>query len=117
MRLTAGSGCAPQEPSSAGCGPGAAACDRLGFDLPDAFAGDLEDAADFFQRVAVAVAQAVAQADDLPLAVGERLEQLFDLARAAFRCLASVDRALGAVVLEELAEASCLRSRRPGGRG
>ena len=60
--------------------------DGFGFDLPHALAGDLEDAADFFQRVGVAVAQAVTQADDLPLAVGERLEQLFDLARAAGRC-------------------------------
>ncbi len=34
----------------------------LGFDLADALAGDLEDAADLFQRVGVAVAQAVAQA-------------------------------------------------------
>ena len=53
--------------------------DRLGFDLPHALARDLEDAAHLFQGVGVAVAQAVAQADDLPLAVGERLEQAFDL--------------------------------------
>src|SRR5262245_20833714 len=41
--------------------------DGFGFDLADALAGDLEDVADFFQRVAVAVAQAVAQLDDLAL--------------------------------------------------
>ena len=52
--------------------------DRLGLDLPHALAGDLEDAAHLFQGVGVAVAQAVAQADDLPLAVGERFEQGFD---------------------------------------
>ena len=60
--------------------------DGLGLDLPDALAGDLEDVADFFQRVGVAVAQAVAELDDLALAVGQRLQQLFDLARAACRC-------------------------------
>ena len=45
--------------------------DGLGFDLADAFAGDGEDLADFFQRVGVAVGQAVAQAEDFPLAVVE----------------------------------------------
>src|SRR5688500_12062466 len=45
--------------------------DGFGLDLADAFPGDLEDAADLFQRVGVAVAQAVSQLDDLPLAVGQ----------------------------------------------
>ena len=53
--------------------------DGFGFDLADAFAGHLEDAADFFERVGVAVAQAVTQADDFALAEGQRLQQLFDL--------------------------------------
>jgi hypothetical protein len=53
--------------------------DGLGLDLPDALAGDLEDAADLFERVGVAVADAVAQLDDLALAVGQRLEHLLDL--------------------------------------
>ena len=39
--------------------------DRLGLDLADALAGDLEDPADLLERVGVAVAQAVAELDDL----------------------------------------------------
>src|SRR5207244_3390023 len=41
--------------------------DGLGFDLPHALAGDLEDAADLLERVGVAVADAVAELDDLAL--------------------------------------------------
>jgi hypothetical protein len=52
--------------------------DRFGLDLPNAFAGDFEDASHLFKRVGVAIPQAVAQADDLPFAVGERFKQLFD---------------------------------------
>src|SRR5262245_42247337 len=52
--------------------------DRLGFDLPHTLARDLEDAADLFERVRVAILQAVAKADDLALAPGERLQQAFD---------------------------------------
>ncbi len=47
--------------------------DGLGFDLPDALAGDREDLADFFERVGVAVGQAVAEPQDLALAVVELL--------------------------------------------
>ena len=61
--------------------------DRLGFDLPNPFAGDFEDAADLFERVGVAVIQPIAQPNDLPLAVGERLEQRFDLSREAVHWL------------------------------
>src|SRR5262245_28887870 len=43
--------------------------ERLGFDLADAFARDLEDSACFFERIAVAVAQAVTELDDLAFAV------------------------------------------------
>src|SRR4051794_38885878 len=35
--------------------------DGFGLDLADALAGDLEDVADLFQRIAVAVPQAIAQ--------------------------------------------------------
>src|SRR5437867_3783537 len=38
---------------------------RLGFDLADAFSGDLEDAPHLFQRVGVAVGKSISQADDL----------------------------------------------------
>src|SRR2546423_13059859 len=51
----------------------------LGLDLPHALAGHLEDAAHLFERVRVAVAQAVAKADDLALAIGQRLQQRLDL--------------------------------------
>ena len=54
--------------------------DGFGFDLSDALAGDFEDAADLFERVGVAVADAVTQSrrgrltvlDDLALAVRQR---------------------------------------------
>src|SRR5262249_59779984 len=52
---------------------------RLGFDLADAFAGHLEDAAHFFQRVRVAVAQAVPQFNDLALAVRQGFQHLVNL--------------------------------------
>ncbi len=38
---------------------------RLGFDLADAFAGDVELLADLFERVLALAADAEAQADDL----------------------------------------------------
>src|SRR3954464_2653523 len=43
--------------------------DRLGLDLADPLAGDLEDPAHLFEGVGVAVAQAVAELDDLALAI------------------------------------------------
>ena len=77
--------------------------DGLGFDLADALAGDLEDVADFFQRVAVAVAQAVAELDDLAFAVAERLEHLGDPAAEHF--LRGADgRAFGRAVGQQVAE-------------
>src|SRR5690606_14120506 len=77
----------------------------LGFNLADAFPGHFEDAAHLFQGVGVAVAQAVAELDDLALAPGERLEQVIDLGpQHAARGL--VERALTGVVLDELAEAA-----------
>src|SRR6266511_39067 len=53
--------------------------DGLGLDLPDALAGDLEDPSDLFEGIGVAIAQAVAELDDLALAVGQGLEDLVDL--------------------------------------
>ena len=47
-------------------------------DLADALARHLEDATDLFERVRVPVADAVAQLDDLPLAVRQALEHLLD---------------------------------------
>src|SRR6478609_8543973 len=53
--------------------------DGFGLDLADAFTRHLEDAADFFEGICVPVANAVAELDDLALAVGQRLEHLLDL--------------------------------------
>ena len=47
-------------------------------DLAHALTRHLEDATDFFERVGVAVADAVAELDDLALAVGEGFEHLVD---------------------------------------
>ena len=44
---------------------------RLCLDLADALAGDLEDSADFLERVCVAVADAVTQFDNFAFAVGQ----------------------------------------------
>src|SRR5258706_6582817 len=52
---------------------------RLGFNLAHALARHLEDSADFFEGVGVAVADAVAEFDDLALAVCQRFEDLLDL--------------------------------------
>src|SRR4051794_36552660 len=77
--------------------------DRLGLDLPHALAGDLEDAADFLERVRVPVADAVAEFDDLALAVGEGLEHLLDLVLEHLLRRA-LDRVVGLLVLDEVAE-------------
>src|ERR1022692_4448459 len=81
--------------------------DCLRLDLADALAGHLEDSAHLFERVGVTVAQAVAQLDDLALAVGQRLEDVFDLVLEHF-LRGSVDRRLGAFVLDEVAEVAVL---------
>src|SRR5262249_26219792 len=52
--------------------------DGFGFDLANAFAGNLEDVTDFFEGVAVAVAEAVAELDDFAFAVAQGLEDLVD---------------------------------------
>ena len=48
--------------------------DGLGLDLADTFAGDFENPADFFERVRVAVADAVTELDNFALAIGQRFE-------------------------------------------
>ena len=49
--------------------------DRLGFDLPDTLPRHPEDPSHLFERVGVAVGQAVSQPDDLPFTVGEGFQQ------------------------------------------
>src|SRR5690348_825465 len=81
--------------------------DGFGFDLADAFARDFKDAAHLLERVGVAVAQAVAQANDFAFAEGQGLEQVLDLlAEHALR--GGTQRALRAAVFDELAESAVL---------
>src|SRR5437660_2439494 len=80
---------------------------RLGLDLADTLARHLEDAADFLERVGVAVAQAIAELDDLALAVGQRLEHLLDLVLEHL-LRRGADRRLRPVVLDEVAEVAVL---------
>src|ERR1043165_3335689 len=48
----------------------------LGFDLPDAFAGDFVLAADFLERPLLAVAQTKTQFEDMAFAFGQRRQHL-----------------------------------------
>src|SRR5262249_46878318 len=80
---------------------------RLGLDLPDALARHLEDPAHLLQGVGVAVAQAVTQLDDLPLPVGQRLQDLLDLVLEHLLGR-RLHRRLGRVVLDEVAEVAVL---------
>src|SRR5690242_9055011 len=76
-------------------------CLRL--DLANALPGNLENMTDFFQRVAVTVAQAVTQLDDLAFTIAERLKDLRDLAAKHF--LGSANRrAFSARIGEQVAE-------------
>src|SRR5688572_26435082 len=77
--------------------------DGLGLDLADAFTGDREDLADLFQRVGIAVGQAVAEADDLALAIVQALQHVGDplLEKGLGHFLQLV---LFPLVLDELAE-------------
>src|SRR5690606_15608192 len=56
----------------------------LRLDLANAFARHLEDVADFFQRVAVPIAQAIPQLDDLAFAVAQRLQHFINAAAEHF---------------------------------
>ena len=80
---------------------------RLGLDLSHALASDLEDTANLFQGVRVAVVQSKPQADDLPLAIRERLEQLLNLlAQQPVGC--TFERTVATMVFDKLAEAGVL---------
>src|SRR3954467_12381632 len=52
-----------------------------GFDLADALTREVERLADLFERPRLATIEAEAQAQDLPLALVERLQQPLDLLR------------------------------------
>src|SRR5512135_2518286 len=81
--------------------------DGLGLDLADAFAAHLEDPADLREGVGGAVAQAVAELDDLALARGQGLEDQIDLLLEHLPG-GGVDRALGRLILDEVAEVAVL---------
>src|SRR5258708_11280067 len=53
--------------------------ERLGFDLSDALARDLEDDPRFLEGIAVPVSQAKTELDDLAFAVGQGFENAVDL--------------------------------------
>ena len=77
--------------------------DRLGLNLPDAFSRDLENVADFLERVAVGITQTVTELDNLSLAVTEGLEDFAD--PSSQHLLSRADRgALGRTVREQIAK-------------
>src|SRR5579872_2702959 len=73
------------------------------FDLADALARDLEDSPRLFERITIAVSQAVTQLDDLALAIREALENVVDLVFEQLVHRRFRRRVLGAV-FEEVAE-------------
>src|SRR5262249_54436228 len=81
--------------------------DGLGLDLADAFSRHLEDPAHLFEGVGVAVAQAVAKLDDLPLAARQRFQDLLDLLLGHF-LRRGFYRAPGRLVIDEVAEVAVL---------
>src|SRR3954449_11797170 len=80
---------------------------RVVLDLADALARDAEGAADLLERLRRATVQAEAERDDLPLAERQRMEGLLDVLSAEAE-LRRVERALGRLVLDEVAEARVL---------
>src|SRR5689334_12545466 len=81
--------------------------DGFGLNLPDTLASDLENAADLFEGVGVAVLEAIPQPNDLSLAPGECLQQVVDLLPQD-ALIGTVDRIVAGLVLEELAKARIL---------
>ena len=81
---------------------------RLGLDLADALAGDVELAPHFLQRVRVVVADAVAELDDFALAESQRLEDVVDFVLQHV-VAGDVDGAVHRGVLDEVAEMGVLR--------
>src|SRR3979409_721195 len=80
---------------------------RFGFDLANTLARHLENAPTFLEGVGVAVAEAVAQLDNLALAVGQRLQDLVDLVLEHL-LRRGLNRRFGAVVFDEVAEVTVL---------
>ena len=87
--------------------------ERLRFDLTDTFAGDLEVAADFFERALDAVEEAEAEDEDFLLAFGEGAQDEVDLL-AEEAGGGRVGGVLRGLVLDEVTERGGLRRRPPG---
>src|ERR1043166_6783068 len=81
--------------------------DCLPLDLPHPFARHLEDTAYLFERVGVTIPEAVAELDDLALAVGQRLEDVVDLVLEHLLGRGA-DGRFSPVVLDEVAEVAVL---------
>src|SRR5690554_3761493 len=81
--------------------------DGLRLDLTYALARHLEDLADLFEGVRVAVADPVTQLDDFALAEGQRLKDLIDLVLQHL-VGRGVDGAFGLFVFDEVAEVAVL---------
>ena len=84
---------------------------RFGFDLADAFAGDLKLAAHFFERAAVAIHQAKALFEHLTFAFGESVQHVLDLILKQDDSR-HVGGIFGALILDEIAETRVVRCRR-----
>ena len=76
---------------------------RVVLDLPDPLARHAEGAADLLERARLAAEQPVAELDHLALALRERVERVLDVLAAKHE-LRRVERRLGGVVLDEVAE-------------
>ncbi len=76
---------------------------RPGFDLTDAFPGEVEVLADLFERARLAAVETEPQREDLALALVERCEELFDLGRQ--ECSGrDLERRLDRTVFDDIAE-------------
>jgi predicted ATPase/class 3 adenylate cyclase len=88
-------------------GQGLEALERAVFDLADALARDAERTPDLLERERLAAEQAVAELDHLPVPVRQRIERPLHVLPSE-RERRRVERGLGAVVLDEVAELALL---------
>ena len=78
---------------------------RLRFDLPDPLPRDPKNAADLFERIGIAIAQAITKPDDLSFAPGERLEQTLNLLTKD-AVVGVLKRTFAVLIFDQLAERS-----------